>query len=378
MDTLLYAVDTGTIDLAIGFSRNRNRESIFDFSMHTTESKVVAWHANYIDINQNSLKSYRWACIKSSVFCSQLETNGIRNILEVENYTEMFLSVVNKRADILLSSYVSIAQFIESSSVEGKVVLPKWVEDEYVSIMVSKKNPRLLSEINQAIIQSANVDNNTHDSQERFDELHRLDNAIMSLEDKFSSDKVFTYYISDEAYPFSFLNSDGENVGYIPDLFDLIESRTGISFTLVSNRNDASSRFDIYPLSIASDKKHNGYNETIPYMNLKYKALVSQRDENIYNENIYFAGVLFANGLYNKDMKNQHFGDMSIVYTDIDDLLKSLKYGAISKAYIREDVLSEYVALNKLDGYTILRDSDIQFSTGMYVSDPDLHQLLNS
>ncbi|WP_080931192.1 ATP-binding protein [Vibrio vulnificus] len=378
IDTLLYAVDTGTIDLAIGFSRNRNRESIFDFSMHTTESKVVAWHANYIDINQNSLKSYRWACIKSSVFCSQLETNGIRNILEVENYTEMFLSVVNKRADILLSSYVSIAQFIESSSVEGKVVLPKWVEDEYVSIMVSKKNPRLLSEINQAIIQSANVDNNTHDSQERFDELHRLDNAIMSLEDKFSSDKVFTYYISDEAYPFSFLNSDGENVGYIPDLFDLIESRTGISFTLVSNRNDASSRFDIYPLSIASDKKYNGYNETIPYMNLKYKALVSQRDENIYNENIYFAGVLFANGLYNKDMKNQHFGDMSIVYTDIDDLLKSLKYGAISKAYIREDVLSEYVALNKLDGYTILRDSDIQFSTGMYVSDPDLHQLLNS
>ncbi|MDV5170392.1 ATP-binding protein [Photobacterium rosenbergii] len=379
IEKLLSAVEKEQVDLGLGFSKHSGRESYFNFTLPLVASKTAAW-SPAVDISSNaSVYNYRWACVKQSFFCYELKQLGVIDIVEVDRFSELFSTVTEGKADILLSSYLSIAQFIQETGFEGNILFPAWANNEQIRLISSKNKTEANSLINKAILeyQTDGYKSEYTKHNNAFNEYIQVENSLLSLKNTYSDTDSFEYSISDNAFPFSFISEEGEHMGYIPDLFNLIHSKTGIHFSnSIPSKSLELSSIDILPLTIAIKDIPDSYIETNPYMDIKYRAIVINKVMDIDKNDV--SGVLFAGLSFNQNVKNKVFGESTIVYNDIERVLKSLKYGIIDKAYIREDILSEIISSSLFSDYKVLLNEDRIYQAKMLVKDQILADFLNA
>ncbi|UTT86155.1 ATP-binding protein [Vibrio pelagius] len=370
-DELTSEISGDFIDIAVTTTNiSQKKGSDFFYSQPIYISKTVAWNPRYRDLDLDNLHLYRWACVRHSDYCEQLERNNIKNILKVSNMKDVLTSVEEREAEIAFGSYLSIMEFIERTKIEGEIITPKWAEDISFRLLVSSSRFELIEKINHYFL--SNVDEPFIERENNNDtNLTDLESAILEFSQYSDNSRTLSYFISDQAYPMSFLNSNLNNVGYIPDIFRMIEARTGISF---ERSLDDIKTVDIIPFSLSIPHDLSDYYKTNPYMSIRFKSVELSKNENNVNE---IHGVHFPLTEYNVKSKNAIFGENTVVFNNLDEVRSALRLGHVRRVYIREDILSEILISGFLSDHIISRSDDIVVHATMLTKDLNIANLLN-
>ncbi|WP_273996017.1 transporter substrate-binding domain-containing protein, partial [Vibrio parahaemolyticus] len=110
-----------------GFSKTPEREKRFLFSKPFFSSTIAAWYrdASYKD---RDIRDIKWVCVEGSVYCDNLTSLGIDNIIYVKTRLEAFDDVRRGKANALIYTYVGITEYLDANDiVKGIVDIPNWL-----------------------------------------------------------------------------------------------------------------------------------------------------------------------------------------------------------------------------------------------------------
>jgi len=378
-DEIITALEKQHVDLAVGFQYKGLVTEPFLYSKPFIESSVAYWTKS----EQNELwdPSYKWACVRGSIYCDILEKQGASNITQTETFDEAVKSVLHDKHDAVLASYISLSEYLNhSDELTGTLYTPDWGGLVTAQIIANEQQYKLIKIINKIIDligQEAYIftKNNPY---------HVTDMANIAFRLKHETQDKIRYSFSDDAFPLLFRNNRGELTGYLYDLLALIESRTGLRFQYVELSEDRSllemltlGEIDLIPYSpnIVNSLEAVDFTDTL--ISFRYYA-VSLVDKPSQLEPL--DGVLLAQSKEELGLKDQIFGVGSILYSNPKEILKALESGRIRRAYIREDIIDMIISSHADDDYFIDRKEFKTVNAVMAVSasKPMLTTLLNS
>ncbi|EMK6582373.1 transporter substrate-binding domain-containing protein [Vibrio parahaemolyticus] len=380
---LLNDVENGVIDGAVGFSKTPEREKRFLFSKPFFSSTIAAWYrdASYKD---RDIRDIKWVCVEGSVYCDNLTSQGIDNIIYVKTRLEAFDDVRRGKANALIYTYVGITEYLDANDiVKGIVDIPNWLQEEEVSFIASLDNQKLIDNIDK-ILEWEQSGKNIRSVASK-NPYHINDKLLVAYRRNHKSNLTITYSSSDEAYPFLYRDSHtGKLDGFFPDFIDLIQSRTGLAFSYVKPTSSLSNGLtafdaDIVPVSYVGPVPKSDWLITKPFMHSNYvsiQAEESERDKSSPEK----AGILLSlkkQGLVHLGVWQQDRFDR---YDDLKQLLTDLKSGVLDVAYIPDDVVHSMIAQDQVDGLVINEQDVLTFSNAFAVAkhNTQLQHMLNS
>lgn len=373
------ALDEQKVDLAVGFQhKNLNPEPVL-YSKPFIESSVAYWtKSERTDIWEDS---YRWVCVKGSIYCDILMQEGAQNITQTETFDGAIKSVMDDGNDAVLASYISLSEYLnQSDELLGTLHTPDWGGLVTAKIIANKQQYRLIKIINKiidVIDQEAYIFT-------RNNPYLVTDMANIAYKVKNDNQSIVRYSFDDDTFPLLFRNSKGDLTGYLHDLLALIESRTGLKFQYVPEVEGETlverlSRGDIdlipYSLTAMSSLETVEFTDTLISFRYYAVSLLEQPDD-VSEAN----GVLLAQSKEELGVKEQVFGSSATLYASPKDVLKALETGEIKRAYIREDIIDMIISSHADDEYFIDRKDFKTVNAVMAVSahKPMLTSLLNS
>lgn len=378
-DEIEAALEKQQVDLAVGFQYKGLGAEPFLYSKPFIESSVAYWTKT--DRNELWDQSYKWVCVKGSIYCDILEQQGASNITQTDTFDEAVKRVLNERYDAVLASYISLSEYLNhSDELTGTLYTPDWGGLVSAQIIANKQQHQLIKVINKIIDlidQEAYIftKNNPY---------HVTDMANIAFKLQHDNQERIRYSFSDDAFPLLFRNSNGELTGYLFDLLALIESRTGLKFEYVALSKEKTllemltqGEIDLIPYSPKAVNSLEAVDFTDTLISFRYYA-VSLAEQ--LNQVKPLDGVLLAQSKEELGLKDQVFGIDSVLYSNPKDILKALESGALQRAYIREDIIDMIISSHADDDYFIDRKEFKTVNAVMAVSasKPMLTNLLNS
>lgn len=383
IDHVYQALENGDADLAVGFSRTKNREKRFIFSDPFYSTSLAVWYRNsrtaYL-----APKTLKWVCLRTSSYCSRLSDLGVTNATVVDDFDDSFDMVNSGDADAFIVNYVSLLQYLnENDVVDGQVWVPDWLEPEQVSVMAAPRNKLLVQKINQ-ILKTEGETLRAYSSQS-FNAYHKIDQANIAYRTQHLQDRSIRFTFDADSYPLFYRDREGKLTGVLNDVLKLIQARSGLKFQYVpipegktSDQMIADGEVDILPLTLQNSADGESLALTDPYFSLKYVCveLMTPRLSKSRAD-----GVLLTTMQRSEmSIKDSVFDANTVPFNDMRTMLQALSNGEIGRAYIREDLLEMLLANGYDNKYRINRKDyrSVRASIGVAKEDPLLLNALNS
>lgn len=363
---LHQAIDNKQADLAVGLSDTS--DSNFIYSQTLYQSSIAIWYRNknLMHVSPNSMK---WACVKGSIYCKKLALRGLPNIYEADSFSDAVNQVNTGRADAVLDSYVSLLACVNSSTQTiGRIEIPDWFDTESIRIAGHKNSQLLLQNINLVLSQDAKLSGIHSDNI-----YHQIDVARNAVSNE--GNPTIRYTVWDDSYPLFYRDTSGEVAGFLPDLLKLIETRTSILFQYVPLKDGETplgllekKAIDFVPAVVMDSHDLEWTAVSKPLASVRYFAVSYKGVE---HSNKAKEGVLFADTGPYQSIKNRMFGENSITYISIKQLMEDLRNGKLRQAYVREDILDYLVANDDDDRLVIKRNSYKEIDVAITVREDD-------
>ncbi|PNI01360.1 histidine kinase [Vibrio diazotrophicus] len=366
VSSLHQAIDKKEADLAVGLSDTSDSNYIYSQTLY--QSSIAIWYRNK-SLMHVSPSSMKWVCVKGSIYCKKLDLRGLPNIYEAESFADAINLVNSGQADAVLDSYVSLLACVNSSTQTiGRIEIPDWFDTENIRIAAHKNSQLLLQNINLVLNQEAKFSGIHSDNI-----YHQIDVARNAVSNK--GNPTIRYTVWDDSYPLFYRDTSGEIAGFLPDLLKLIEIRTSMRFQYVPLHDGETplglleqKEIDFVPAVLMDSHALDWTAVSNPLASIKYYA-VSYKGLT-YKDNAK-EGVLFADTPAYQSIKNRIFGENTITYIGIKQLIEDLKNGKLRQAYVREDILDYLVANDDDDKLVIKRHSYKEIDVAITVRGDD-------
>lgn len=380
---LLNDVESDRIDGALGFSETEDRKRRFLFSEPIFSTTLAVWYRDSY-LKSKPIESLTWACIDKSVYCEQVEQQGAKKMYKAKSRDDAFDAVLVGKADALMTTYVSINEYLDHKDVmRGAVDVPDWLPEESISFISSKQNVDLIEDINSILLWE--VKGRGIRSVASKNPYHVSDKLISKYKLHQNGKDVITYSSSGEAYPFLFENEKQQLDGMLVEYLSLLSSRTGLGFDYVVPELNLESSYnsysaDIVPVLYRDSTKTRAaqWLLTKPFMSASFsKVTLDKAKLESHTEK---KGILLSvskQGIINVS----EYEDRNIIrYRNMKQILDDLRAGKISAAYVPNDITYSMILNDSSEGFVIDKEEGITYSIAFAVSKKniELKNVLNS
>jgi two-component system sensor histidine kinase EvgS len=380
IESVLNAIEKGEVDAALGFSSTPEREQRFLFSTPLFEATTAMW---FNDPHMALFPESRinWACVSHSVYCSYVSKHSPRSIVTYDNFQSAMQGVLNGEAQAIIGSFISITEFLDRNDIDfGSMTLPSDLRPEKLRLITAKNNHQLVEKFNQVLgweAQGINV--RSIASRNRY---HVADRLLTKFRKGHDSLNPITYSTSSNAYPFFYTNNSGDFDGFLPDLMELLTSRSGLIFeyrTPDRSQGDLSGfAADLVPVAYAQEPVSDEWALTKPFVTTTYVSV--DLDSLVTNKRSGKYGILISidkQGIVHLDSWRDN---AMIRYTDLSQMLDALKQGKIDVGYLPEDIAHSYIANNVYSELKLDTQERLPISLAFAVasSKPELTSLINA
>ncbi|MFM2642775.1 transporter substrate-binding domain-containing protein [Vibrio chagasii] len=380
---LLDDVESSKIDGALGFSKTKEREQHFSFSEPIFSTTLAVWYRD-VHLKDKAQDQLTWTCIAESVYCEHLEQRGVKRIYKTKSRDAAFEAVLVGKADALVTTYVSINEYLDHKDVmRGAVDVPEWLPEETIRFISSIDNRELIKDINSILLWE--VEGRGIRSVASKNPYHVSDKLISQYKSHQNGKDVITYSSSGEAYPFLFENEKKQLDGMLVEYLALISARTGLGFDYVVPETNLESNYnsynaDIVPVLYRDSTKTRAaqWLLTKPFMSASFTK-VTHNEAEVWPQSEK-KGILLSvskQGIINVGERE----DRNIVrYRDMKKILDDLRSGEISAAYVPNDITYSMILNDSSEGLTFDKDEGITYSIAFAVSkeNVELRDVLNS
>ncbi|MGF1800473.1 transporter substrate-binding domain-containing protein [Vibrio gigantis] len=380
---LLGDVEANKIDGALGFSKTAEREKKFSFSAPIFSSTLAVWYRDAYLKNKNQ-QQLTWACVNKSVYCQLVEKRGAQQIYQAKSRDDAFEAVLQGKADALVTTYVSINEYLDHKDVmRGAVDVPSWLPEEKIRFISSKDNLELIKDIDSILLWE--VEGRGIRSVASKNPYHVSDKLISQYKAHQNGKDVITYSSNGEAYPFLFENEKRQLDGMLVEYLALISARTGLGFNYVVPELNLESSYTSYNADIVpvlyrdrTKTKAAQWLITKPFMNASFTKVTHNKVSTPPKTDK--QGILLSvskQGIINVGERE----DRNIArYRDMKDILDDLRSGEISAAYVPNDITYSMILNDSSEGLTFNKDEGITYSIAFAVSkkNVELKNVLNS
>lgn len=380
---LLDDVENNRIDGALGFSRTDEREKKFAFSEPIFSTTLAIWYRDAYLRNKQQDK-LTWACVDQSVYCQFIEKRGLHKLYKAKSRDDAFDAVLLGKADALVSTYVSINEYLDHNDVmRGAVDVPEWLHEEQVRFISSKDNQELIEQIDSILLWE--IEGLGIRSVASKNLYHVSDKLISQYKSDHNGKDVITYSSKGEAYPFFFENEKQHLDGMLVEYLALLSARTGLGFDYVVPELNLDSGYttfnaDVVPVLYSDNSEASAAQWLItkPFMRASFTKVT--RNESAKSSKAKKQGILLSvskQGIINVGDRE----DNNITrYRDMKQILDDLKSDKISVAYIPDDITYSMVLNNSTEGLTFNKKEGVTYSIAFAVSKKnfELKNVLNS
>lgn len=380
---LLDDVETNKIDGALGFSKTAEREKKFSFSEPIFSTTLAVWYRDVYLKNQ-SQDQLTWACIDKSVYCQLVEKRGAQKIYRAKSRDDAFDAVLQGKADALVTTYVSINEYLDHKDVmRGAVYVPVWFPEEKIRFISSKDNSELIKDIDSILLWE--VEGRGIRSVASKNPYHVSDKLISQYKAHQNGKDVITYSSSGEAYPFLFENEKQQLDGMLVEYLALVSARTGLGFDYVVPELNLESSYTSYNADIVpvlyrdrTKTKAAQWLITKPFMRASFTKVTHNEANNTLQTDK--KGILLSvskQGIINVGERE----DRNLTrYRDMKKILDDLRSGEISAAYVPNDITYSMILNDSSEGLSFDQDEGITYSIAFAVSkkNVELKNVLNS
>ncbi|MFQ0976734.1 ATP-binding protein [Vibrio campbellii] len=373
IDEAFTAIEAGEVDIGIGFVKSAKRAKSMAFTQPVFKYYYAGWIAN-TELEPKDFSHLHWACVEKSTACKILDGLNYTDITVVDQPKEFYQLLESGKVDALLDVYPSLRFYLGSNAFYfGQVAVDRRFGSFDASIALSKKNALLKDILDKTLLVA---DPELNSLSERYN--IKPFEYMSGNNDTDSEAKVIRFTVDENAFPIYFWNENAKKYdGYVNDLLSLISSRTSLVFEYVEpngrNIEDMLREgvVDILPASNSSLSRDRGFLRTVPYTTLEFSYLESKKWDNDGK----VVGIL--------DRINIATTNGMIKYTEIDSILKDIRSGKISNAYINVDLLDSLLISGEDEGFNIipkptLPQVDVQLSMAVNATNQDLRDTMDS
>ncbi|WP_172666197.1 ATP-binding protein [Vibrio owensii] len=349
------ALESGEIDLVIGYIKSSQREDKFLFSIPLYDEAIVGWISpEKADIE--NVSDLTWACLKGHSQCTRLRELHFDKVVETDDYTTFYEKLNTGEADALIGVYDSFLYYFENNNIENQeLYFDKRFGIVAARFMVNGKAHAFKSELDEFVL---SIKQNT--AGDIFKRIYKEYNPQESIYSKWYGSKhneiLIKYTIPGDVFPYSYVNKDtGQYVGYVHDLFERISSITPITFEYIPsgarNVEDILSKrlADVVPIINKENYNERRFTTTNDIIDVQYTHIETLK---IHDSNIY--GVLDRFSYLKGDPRVENF----LVYKDLDKILADLKSGKISHAYINKHIVDNLINIKKDTFFKVIPKGD--------------------
>ncbi|MGR5117534.1 hypothetical protein ACPV5T_00960 [Vibrio astriarenae] len=340
---LMEALQSGEAAFSIGFAQTPARQGSFYFSTPIYNIQNVLW---YYDNTKKDIppEKLTWGCVSDTLFCELIVEHGATRIIKVADFHELYLLQSSGQVDAAMIDFASLQTYYAlASSGEwlGEYVIMPSETSFPVQLMSGKNHPTMTALLEKAAqhVDSTEVKNFRFNK----DQFHRA-LVIRKLDQQYGRNHI-RYTIEDDIYPLSYRDpKTGAVEGYIHDIIQLIERKSGISFTYVEpNGQDVKVMLKnkvVDALPAFSVDRVLGGSEllTLPFATIDWAHI---RTKKMYQ--VERLGVLDRSRRIISEYALKELGINAFLFQDIEALLDAVSSGAITDAYIPQSVLDQYI-----------------------------------
>ncbi|MEZ8726154.1 transporter substrate-binding domain-containing protein [Vibrio cyclitrophicus] len=366
--SLLDAVDSGSVDIALGMRYTEERGDVFLFSAPFYNGSAATWHRNK-KAQLISPQLLNWSCVEGSVYCEILEEKKIPNIVSVQHFDQAIALVNSGVVDAIAANFVSINSYLNDHDViRGAVKMPDWLETDAIHVIGNKDKQQLLALIDKVLkLESQGLN---QPSIRSLNPYHLSEQLARAYKQTKKSDADIEYSMQFDLYPLSFKNSKDEVDGYFHDFMELLQARSGLQFSLKQSdhyttwqmleRGDIEVAPVVQGIGIDNEK----YITSEPFFTQVYWPVI--KNPGIIARLFEPANSNAKSGvLTNSSSKKFSYIQMVVKgevvpYDDVQDLLEDLANNKIEIAYIPQDMTQSLVIQDQSDEFLLDPDHAIE------------------
>ncbi|UWZ98496.1 ATP-binding protein [Vibrio splendidus] len=349
---VLDAIATGEVDVTIGYAETRERVEQFSFSDSLYDIQNVYWYRD--EIAKNSPKNeLTWACVRGSLFCQILEDKELSQILFVNSSAELLSTLSHGTADATVLDLTSIQSYysvVTPGEWQGVLSFSKDLPLFPVQLMLSKKDTELIGIIDQFL--ESQFEDIVSLSSDYF--YHFYDDLINQVIKSQYGTRTVRYTVTENIYPYSYFDPTAQQtVGFIHDTIKLISRKLGIAFEYVPPQGKdivemlRNKEVEFLPGFDVENPVDKQFLTSKPFMTFKW-AYIKANKESTSNK----TAILDRTGYFiPKESLERDLMD-AVLYQDIESLVKDMRNGIISDAYIPQSIANLYV----YNGYNAVFD----------------------
>ncbi|MCG9641074.1 transporter substrate-binding domain-containing protein [Vibrio sp. Isolate34] len=368
VDSLLDAVETGSVDIALGVRYTDERSNVFLFSEPFYNGSAATWYRNK-KAQFISPKLLSWSCVEGSVYCGILEEKKIPNIFSVQHFDQAIALVNSGVVDAIAGNFVSINSYLNDHDViRGAVKIPDWLETDALHAIGNQNQTQLLALIDRVLQKERKGLNQP--SIRSLNPYHLSEQLARAYKQARKSDADIEYSMQFDLYPLSFKNSKNEVDGYFHDFMELLQARSGLQFSLKQSDHYTTWQMlergdiDVAPVVQGIGIDNEKYITSEPFFTQVYWPVIknpgiiarifepTKRDQK--------AGVLTNSSSKKFSYIKMVVKGEVVPYDDVQDLLEDLANNKIEIAYIPQDMTQSLVIQDKSDEFLLDPDYAIE------------------
>ena len=366
--SLLDAVDTGSVDIALGVRYTEERGNVFQFSAPFYNGSAATWHRNK-KAQFISPQLLSWSCVEGSVYCQILEDKKIPNIVSAQNFDQAIALVNSGVVDAIADNFVSINAYLNSHDViRGAVKTPDWLETDAIHAIGNQNQTQLLALIDKVLQLERQGLNQP--SIRSLNPYHLSEQLARAYKQVRKSDTDIEYSMQFDLYPLSFKNSKGEVDGYFHDFMELLQARSGLQFSLNQSDHDTTWQMlergdiEVTPMVEGIGIDNEKYITSEPFFTQVYWPVVKTPGVIVRifqpTNRSAKAGVLTNSSSKKFSYIKMVVKGEVIPYDDVQELLDDLIKNKIEIAYLPQDITQSLVIQDKNDEFSIDPDHAIE------------------
>ncbi|PMO36791.1 histidine kinase [Vibrio sp. 10N.222.52.B12] len=344
LNTLFDGLESGEIDLTVGFVATQKRAQRFLYSQPIFNTLRLIWLRDD-SLADKPLDELKWVCVKDSSACDQVHALGFRHVHTVKNNLMMTASLNSGAVDaavVGLSTLSSYGFKNPNGELVGKVVYNRSLKPGEVTVFTGKKSPKLMSIIDKYIKHSKESKHSRLHIEANINILHN--ELMLDILKQQQGHKTVRYTIQDNVYPLSYLDREtGELKGYVHDLLKLMEQKSMIKFEYVpTNGRDVDlmlqeKMVDLLPARNINltDKKRFITTRTLGFLQYGFIESLNERAKKS-------VAILDRSGNFYPHFLDHPEYEFAAVYREFDCLMKAFEDGGISHAFVNQSLIDNH------------------------------------
>lgn len=344
LNTLFDGLESGEIDLTVGFVATQKRAQRFLYSQPIFNTLRLIWLRDD-SLADKPLDELKWVCVKDSSACDQVHALGFKHVHAVKNNLMMTASLNSGAADaavVGLSTLSSYGFKNPNGELVGKVVYNRSLKPGEVTVFTGKNSPKLMSIIDKYIKHSKESKHSRLHIEANINILHN--ELMLDILKQQQGHKTVRYTIQDNVYPLSYLDREtGELKGYVHDLLKLMEQKSMIKFEYVpTNGRDVDlmlqeKMVDLLPARNINltDKKRFITTRTLGFLQYGFIESLNERAKKS-------VAILDRSGNFYPHFLEHPEYEFAAVYREFDCLMKAFEDGDISHAFVNQSLIDNH------------------------------------